>query len=69
MFGFLRNLNEDQRKALSDLLNTIAKLFVGGGMVSPFLNQADVTILASVIAVAAGVVFHIGALYILRTRR
>lgn len=67
-FGFLRHFNDEQRKASSDLSGTIAKLFVGGGMVSPFLNQTDVGLAGSVLALGAGLAFHGLTLYILRTR-
>jgi len=34
----LLRLNENQRKLTADLFNTVAKLFVGGGLVGPFLQ-------------------------------
>lgn len=60
--------NEEQRKLSCELLNTIAKLFVAGGLVSPFLNQTEIGWAGSVIAVLSGLAFHAGALYIQRDR-
>lgn len=66
MFGrYLARLNSDQRKLMADLFNTNAKLFVGGGLVSPFLNQSNLGWIGSGAAFAAGVAFHALALYIL----
>lgn len=65
-FGDFRyRLSVERRKLAADLWNTVAKLFVGGGLVGPFLNQVDISILASVGAFIAGLAFHGVAHYIL----
>jgi hypothetical protein len=69
MLEFLRRFNEEQRKLTCDLLNTIAKLFVAGGLVSPFVSQTDIGWLAAGFAVTSGLAFHVTALYIQRNRK
>ena len=62
---FRLRLSEDRRKLAADFLNTIAKLFAGGGLVAPFLQQVEIGLLSALGAVIAGVVFHLMAHYIL----
>jgi len=65
MDDFRRRLSEERRKLLADFLNTIAKLFAGGGLVAPFLQQVSVSAVTVIGAIGAGVVFHVLAHYIL----
>lgn len=61
-------LNDDQRKLVTDLLNTMAKLFLGGGFVAPFLGQIVLAPWIAVLAISVGVVLHLAALYIAREK-
>lgn len=59
-------LNGDQRKLVTGLLNTLEKLFPGGGFVAPFLGQLRVSAWLAVMAIMVGLALHGAALYILR---
>ena len=58
-------LSSERRKLSADLWNTVAKLFVGGGLVGPFLNQIDISPISAAGAFLAGLAFHAVAHYIL----
>ncbi len=63
-----RNLNPEQLKLTADLCNTLAKLFMAGGMVAPFLRQVDIEFATGVLSVGIGFILHGLALYVVRTR-
>lgn len=58
-------LTADQLKLSADLVNTVSKLFVAGGTVSPFLDQTNLGFLGGVAAFMTGIAIHFVALYIL----
>jgi len=66
---WLGGFNDEQRKLLADLLNTLAKLLIAGGLVGPWLQQVEITLIAASSAAVAGVVTHLAALYILSGAR
>lgn len=61
-------LNDDQKKLSADLLNTVSNLFIGGGLISPFLVDARFGNTGAVLAIFLGCMFHAAALYVSRTR-
>jgi len=62
-------LNSDQRKLVTDLLNTLAKLFLGGGFVAPFLGQIAIPAWLAIMAILMGLALHLAALYVAGTER
>lgn len=56
--NLINRLNDDQRKLLADLLNTLAKLFFGGGMVAPFVGATSIGFISAGFAIISGFAFH-----------